>query len=294
MSETILNYIKDKRPNISKSSLKTYESILRNLYDKMGWETKNYNMEFFDKEPEKVLKYLKDLPSNKRKTVLSALVVITDNKAYRELMIDDIKEYNKEQAKQEKPDNDNWVEHDELDKIYKVLRHNASLLYKKETLNNTDLQEIQNYIILTLFNGEYIPPRRSKDYVNFKIKNIDKEKDNYINKNSFIFNSYKTAKTYGQQQVEIPKQLKTILNKWIKVNPTDYLLFDSNNKPLSNVKLNQRLNKLFGKKAGVNQMRKTFLSNKYQPLIEMNRDLEKTMNEMGTSRNQENIYIKKT
>jgi hypothetical protein len=114
-----------------------------------------------------------------------------------------------------------------------------------------------------------------------------------MDKNEFVFNSYKTAKTYGQQKLTIPKELKTILTKWIKINPTDYLLFDSSFNQLSNVKLNQRLNKLFGKKAGVNQMRKTYLSDKYQPLIEMNRDLEKTMNEMGSSRNQENIYIKK-
>lgn len=295
MSETILNYIKDKRPNISKSSLKTYESILRNLYDKIGWETKDYNMEYFDKESDKVLKFLKDLPSNKRKTILSALVVITDNKAYRELMLDDIKEYNKEEAKQTKTNaqKENWVEKDDLDKIIKVLKHNASLLYKKETLSNTDLQEIQNYIILTLFSGEFIPPRRSKDYVNFKIKNVNKENDNFMTKNEFIFNSYKTAKTYGQQKVVIPKELKAILNKWIKVNPTDYLLFDSSLKPLSNVKLNQRLNKLFGKKAGVNMLRKSYLSSKYKPLIEMKKQLEDDMSKMASSLYQENIYIKK-
>jgi hypothetical protein len=57
--------------------------------------------------------------------------------------------------------------------------------------------------------------------------------------------------------------------------------------------LNQRLNKLFGKKAGVNQMRKTYLSDKFQPLIEMNKELGKAMTDMGSSRSQENIYIKK-
>lgn len=289
---SIEEYIKEKRPNITKSSLKTYESILRNLYKKVFPNDEEVHLKKFD-EDDKVLKHLKDLPSNKRKTILSALVVITDNKAYRELMLDDIKDYNKEQAKQEKPDNDNWVEQEELNKVYKVLKHNANLLYKKEKLNNTDLQEIQNFIILTLFNGEYIPPRRSKDYVNFKIKNVDKGHDNFINKNFFIFNSYKTAKTYGQQQVEIPKELKTILTKWIKVNPTEYLLFDSNNKPLSNVKLNQRINKLFGKKVGVNQMRKTFLSNKYGDLVDKKNELAEDFKKMGSSSSQENIYIKK-
>jgi len=299
MSEPILDYIKEKRPNISNSSLKTYESILRNLSDKLSkyeeFQTKSYNMKLFSTYPNIVLEYLKNIEPRKRKTMLSALVVITDNKEYRDLMLDDIKEYNKEEAKQTKTksQSDNWVEKDELDKKYNELKHNANLLYKKGSLTNSDLQQIQNYIILTLYNGMYIPPRRSKDYVNFKINNINNDTDNYMTNKDLVFNSYKTAKTYGQQKVSLPKELKTILNKWLKVNPTDYLLFDSSLKPLSNVKLNQRLNKLFGKKVGVNMMRKSFLSDKYKDLIDKKNELEIDFKNMGSSTLQENIYIKK-
>ena len=296
MSEIIKNHIKEKRPNISNTSLKTYESILRNLYERIfkDDDEKTYNLTRFD-DSKTVIKYLKNLPANKRKTILSALVVITDNKDYRELMLDDIKEYNKEEAKQKKTETqeENWVEKVDIDNLYSTLRHNASLLYKKNDLSASDYQDIQNYIILSLFGGFYIPPRRSKDYVNFKIKNIDKGHDNFINKNFFVFNSYKTAKTYGQQQVEIPKELKTILNKWIKINPTEFLLFDISYKPLSNVKLNQRLNKLFGKKVGVNMMRKSYLSDKYGDLIDKKNELAIDMKLMGSSNLQENIYIKK-
>jgi hypothetical protein len=295
-NEIIGDYILEKRPSISKSSLKTYESILRNLYNKVfkNIDEKTYNLSRFD-DSKTIIDFLKKVPANKRKTILSALVVITDNKDYREMMLEDIKEYNKEEAKQKKTETqkENWVDTEDITKLYKNLRHNANLLYKKNDLSPSDYQDIQNYIILSLFGGLYIPPRRSKDYVNFKIKNIDKEKDNYINKNIFIFNSYKTAKTYGQQQVEIPIELKKILNKWIKINPTDYLLFDISFNPLSNVKLNQRLNKLFGKKVGVNQMRKTFLSDKYSDLIDKKNELNEDMAKMGSSKNQENIYIKK-
>lgn len=295
MNEELIKLIKDKRPDISKSSLKTYESILRNLYNKVFKDDGEMDFDKFKDKSSKIIEHLKTMPFNKRKTILSALVVITDNKDYRDLMLDDIKEYNKEQAKQEKTktQEDNWVDKNELDTLYDTLSKNASLLYKKKQLTNNDLQDIQNYLILTLFNGEYIPPRRSKDYTKFKINYIDKDKDNYIDKNTFIFNSYKTAKTYGQQKVVIPKALKTILNKWIKVNPTEYLLFDSSLNPLSNVKLNQRLNKLFGKKVGVNQMRKTYLSDKYSDLIDTRKALEKDFKDMGSSTLQENIYIKK-
>ena len=113
-------------------------------------------------------------------------------------------------------------------------------------------------------------------------------------KEHFIFNSYKTAKTYGRQMVAIPKELKTLMNKWIKVNPTNYLLFDSNKNRLSNVKLNQRLNKLFDhKKVGVNQLRHTFLSDKYQESIETNNKMADDLAKMGSSMIQEKVYIKK-
>jgi integrase len=285
--------INENRPNISKSSLKTYESILRNLYINV-FESNDYKLKNFDND-EMILNYLKGLPVNKRKTILSALVVITDNKQYRDQMLDDIKEYNKNTNKQEKTEaqNENWVNNEDIMKIHDVLKKHANLLYKKDMLTMHDLQEIENYIILVLLGGIYIPPRRSKDFVDFKISNIDKDKDNYFDGTSFIFNSYKTAKTYGQQKVLIPKDLKPILKKWLKYNPTEYLLFDSYNNKLSNVKLNQRLQKIFGKKVGVNGLRHTYLSEKYGDLIDTKSKLAKDMSDMGSSMIQETTYIKK-
>ena len=287
------NYIKEKRPNISNSSLKTYNSILTNLYKKV-FKKDDIDYNDFSKSGT-IIKYLKDVPPNKRKTILSALVVITDNKDYRNLMLDDIDEYNKMENKQTKTDkqNENWVNDDDIKEIYAKLDKQAKILYKKDNKTMSDLQDIQDYIIISLLGGIYIPPRRSKDFVDFKIRNIDKDKDNYKNKTSLIFNSYKTAKTYGTQTVKIPIKLNNILNKWISINDTEWLLFDNNYKQMSNVKLNQRLNKIFDKKAGINQMRKTYLSEKYNDMIDKKNDLKEDMAMMGSSLIQEKIYIKK-
>ena len=150
---------------------------------------------------------------------------------------------------------------DEIKEIYDDLKRNAELLYKKKTLTPSDLQQIQNYIIISLLGGIYIPPRRSKDYVDMMIKDIDKQKDNYIEKNKMYFNSYKTAKTYGCQIIDIPRSLQTILKKWIHTNPTRKLLFDANTNALSSVKLNQRINKIFNeKKVSVNARTQTLVS----------------------------------
>ena len=77
------------------------------------------------------------------------------------------------------------------------------------------------------------------------------------------------AKTYGKQTVDIPIKLKNIIAKWARINPTEYLLFDSNMNKLSAVKLNQRLNKIFNGKKG-----------KYIPLvITLNDDLDQFGNQ---------------
>jgi len=292
MTEQIKELIIKNKPNISKSSVTTYLSILKNLYINVFKDDK-FDLDNFDKA-DKILTALKDLEPNKRKTILASLVVITDNKKYRDQMLKDIEVYKSNESKQIKSDKqtDSWLDTSEIDDIYNIMEKVVKHLYKKKELSMIDLQEIQNYIILCVLSGKFIPPRRSKDYVDFKIKDIDQEKDNYIEKKNMIFNSYKTAKTYQRQEIPIPSELMKILNKWIKVNPTEYLFFDSNGKKLSNVKLTQRLNKIFGKKASVNQLRHTYLSNKYQDTIKQNQDMEDDLKAMGTSKSQEKIYIK--
>ena len=288
------DFIKSKRPKLTDSSINTYASILRNVYKKVfSGDTSDMDMKKFD-QTDKVIDFLKDVPSNKRKTILSALVIITDDKKYRDLMMSDIKVYDDDTSKQEKTEGqkENWVDVEAVKAVVEKLRKDAELLYKKETLTMNDLQQIQNYVIICLASGLYTPPRRSKDLVDWKIKNIDKEKDNYLDKWTIHYNSYKTAKTYGEQTVNIPTVLKGILNKWIKINPTDWLIFDNNKNQLSAVKLNQRLNKLFGKKVSINLLRHSFLTDKYSDTIKLNKDIANTMQAMGSSSGMLNVYVK--
>ena len=289
----IKDMIKKNKPDISQSSIITYNSILKNLYKKV-FNSSEIEMSKFE-ETDKILDYLKTITPNKRKTILSALVVVTDNKLYRDLMLKDINEYNKDIGKQEKTQSqeENWVDKSDVENLLNSLRDDAELLYKKKSLKMSDLQQIQNYIIMCLLSGYYINPRRSKDYVDFKIKNIVADKDNYLTSLSLVFNSYKTAKTYGQQIIPINIKLKNILLKWKNINPSDYLLFDNKYNKLSSVKLNQRLNRLFGKKVSVNQLRHTFLTDKYKDTIKQNTEINKTMEEMGSSAQQLNTYVKK-
>jgi integrase len=290
-------FIHSKRPSLSQSSVVTYNSILTNLFKHVFGEHEPLDpSKFHDKD--KVLNHLKDLPPNRRKTILSSLVVVCpDVKEYREIMMADIKKYTEDIAKQEKTptQRENWVDAPEIKQVLVTLKKHADLLYKKQSLSENDLQDIQKYILLCLLSGQYFPVRRSKDYCDFKIANIKPEKDNYIDKSTLVFNSYKTAKAYGEQRISIPIQMKNILNKWIKVasDYSDYLFFDKNKQPLTSVKLNQRLNKIFdGKKISVNALRHAYLTDKYGHTIHTNNELAEDMKEMGSSKAMATTYIK--
>jgi len=293
MAEELKEYIHKKRPSLSKSSLTTYASVLRSLYKKCFGDGKVI-WDKFDNTKE-VLEHLKDIPPNRRKTILSALVIITDKKEYREQMLSDVRDYNAEINKQEKTEEqkEGWVEPEEVKSVFETLKKNATLLAKKGHLKPADLQEIQSYIILALLSGIFIPPRRSKDYCDFKTKNINENKDNFISKKELVFNSYKTMKYYGTQRVECPPALMKILKDWIKINPTEYLLFDAKYQPLTPVKLNQRLNKIFGgRKVAVNSLRHSFLTEKYAEHSKMDKELSEDMSEMGSSTRQLKTYVK--
>jgi len=304
-SKELKEYIAKKRDSLSKSSVNTYSSILRSLH-KQIWDTSDVDPSKFD-STKTVIKHLGDMPSNKRKTILSALTVISGKKEYRDLMMNDIGDYRREIEKQEKTpaQEKSWTTQQEILDKYKQLEKQAAPLLKKGSLTNPEKQKVQDYIILALLSGIHISPRRSKDYVDFKLRNASEE-DNYIsdNKKQLVFNSYKTSKSYGKQTVSLPTKLRNILNRWAAVNDSDYLLIDSKGQPLGNgnrdsqsgsVKLNQRLEKLFNKKVGVNGLRHSYLTEKYQDTEEEKKkklEKEKTMKEMGSSVEMIKSYVK--
>ena len=285
--DKLKDVLKQKRPNLSDKSINTYTSVLKTIMK---------NLEFDDVKQldndKKVLDYMKDMKPNTRKTRLSALFVLTENEAYKKHMLEDVNAYNNSMKSQVKNDKEieNWITKDELFEIYNALKKDTNVLFRKKNKKMADLQDIQSFVMLSLF--VLLPPRRAMDFSELKIKNIDKTKDNFIKGSNLVFNIYKTSKHKGQQILAIPKELKSILNKWIKINTTDYLLFDNKGGKLTSVKINQRFKKLLGKNYSVNMFRKLFLSDKYADTMEQMKNLEKDMEKMGSSKSQIPHYVK--
>ena len=152
---SLKDYLVKEKPSLSQSSITTYHSILKSLYTKV-FHSNELDLNKLKEETEKILDYLKDLPFNKRKTTLSALLIINPNeKRYRDLMLNDINTYNQEQKQQTMNDKqeDNWITEDEIKHKWELAKKNAMLLYKKQHLTSVDLQDIQSFVILSLLSG---------------------------------------------------------------------------------------------------------------------------------------------
>jgi len=119
---------------------------------------------------------------------------------------------------------------------------------------------------------------------------------NYYDGNKFYFNNYKTKGTYNQQIIEVPQELKEILDDYINKNnigDNDFILTNlRTGKPLiSNNAMTIILNRIFGDKIGSSALRRSYLTNKYSQVME---DLKEDTAMMGTSQDvATNNYIKK-
>jgi hypothetical protein len=295
--------IKASRPKISAGSLKTYNSLLRSIYKGAFGADDKPDATLFTKRYGKVLDHLSEKTANTRKTYLAALVAIAPTvEAYQKEMMSDIKKHTEQTNKSEMTDKleESAISADEIRTITADLKQNADALFQKKSHRVPDLMEIQEYVLLSLYNG-HVVPRRALDYVEMKYQHYNKKTDNYIdlNKDIFVFNVFKTAQKNGEdlkgtQVLEIPPSLKKILLKWIAVIPreVDTLLFNSNLEPLSAVSLNQRLNKIFGGKKSVNSLRHFYLTSKYKELMEETERMSADMEAMGSSAAQAKTYIK--
>ena len=93
----LFDLVKSKRPNLNVKSIKTYSSVLNTIRKDLNIDkVKDFNND------KKILKYLEDMPVNKRKTRLSALVVFTGKDEYREQMLKDINKFNGDGKEQKK------------------------------------------------------------------------------------------------------------------------------------------------------------------------------------------------
>lgn len=290
--------LKELRPDASAATIRTYNSLLKNMFYKKHSKDTPIDIAWF-KHSGEVLETLKDKSPQSRKTNLAAVIVLLDGKdcdKYVEVMNSDADHTAAEYKKQEKTEKqkENWMDWSEVKAVWdkQAVRGNK-LLNSKDELTAAEIAELVKFMALTVTSGIFFPPRRS-EWVSMKLKDFNKDTDNYIDnkKSEFVFNSYKTKKSLGQERVAFPKEFKRMLTKYLKhVGDREYLIFNTRGGQLSNAALTQMLNSAFGKKIGTSMLRHIYLSDKFKDIPKLT-ELQKTADSLGHSVGQMLEYVK--
>ena len=301
LKSDIRKCLKEQRPNLSDKSMSSYTSTLSNLTKKMLAnlpkkmnETPN-DCKFFSKNVDEIIEFLKDKPSNTRKSVLSPLVVLTGDDKYKKLMSIDMEKYSnqiKTQTKSEAQEK-NWLKWDKILEIHNALKNKAQYNIKSK---DYDMELLTQYVLLSMF--VLIPPRRVLDYSKMKIRNWNKDTDNFIDvkKKTITFNIYKTFKKYGTQTFSIPDEMVKLVKQWQKINNnSDWLLLEE----LDSYNVTRMFNKLFAKATGKsnvssNILRHSFLTNYYNNITAIPSlvVMENLATQMSHSVSTQLLYIK--
>jgi integrase len=305
----LLQKLQDK--GLSESSIKLY---IRNLEKLNDGELKN--LKFLSKQDyilEKLNKYKDNTKRGFLISIVSVLGCCPEDKklvkiknAYYSLMVDKSKEIKgKETTELTDEQKKNWVSWDEILETFKKLEEEVNKFKDSKIISDKNYTLLLGYSILAcyIFNS----PRRNKDYQNMNIvkKNSDKlNKDiNYYvyDDNKFIFNKYKTEKTYGKQEIPVSDELKKVLDIYIKFHPvlkgkvknltnTPLFVYQDGTELSSINSITRILNKVLGnKKMGSSALRHIFLSNKYK---DVNNAMKEDAQLMAHSTPQQQAYIK--
>tara|TARA_Y100001963_G_C6787899_1_gene453907 strand:+ start:558 stop:1529 length:972 start_codon:yes stop_codon:yes gene_type:complete len=320
--EKLLSELREKR-NVTESTIRVYERTLHAL-SKLINKEEFKNINFLKTKQNVILKELENMSSSKKKNYLASILVALspergqirkgykDNyDKYKDLLTAEHKAYTDRVNKKEmtSKEKENMVTFKELEKVRQKYENNVKHIgytQKSEGLKKAKhLDLLQKYLLASIYT--LMPPRRNayakmkiikyKDYD--KLPESEKQDNNYLviysrNKKKFAFGDFKTKKTFGLQEITIPKRLNSIINLWLHFNPNkEYLLIDKRGKAMTHNGLTKYLNKVFeptGKKISTTMLRKIYLTSKYGKLTEeMAEDAEK----MGHSKSTQQKYIKK-
>jgi integrase len=306
-TENLITALKNKGEQrgkpLSDSSIKLY---IRNL-EKLNNDAPLKNLTFL-KNSDLVEKKLEDYKPNTRRSYFISIVSCLATEPTLKKLYDKyfklmtnlssvIRETPTEEMNEQQKTN--WIEWDEVIKIYDDLKKKVDELPKK-LKSEKQFNTLLDYVILSLY--VLVPPRRNIDYQKMMItKNINDNREDTnildLSKKQFIFNVYKTVKKHGQAIVNIPNELIDVIELYVKHHPLikgkKYevpFLVNFAGEPLENINsITYILNRIFKKKVGSSMLRHIYLSGKYgDKFKEQQQDAEL----MGHSLSMAQDYIK--
>ena len=275
----------------AESTRKAYLGNLRRLNN--GKEIKNVN---FLKDTKKNLEYVDkvDNPSTKKNYFISSVAILEGNKKmkkyydiYHEQMLNLNKKLTAEPFKSEATLEKVAIPFEKLVERQKELYDKINFKCKKSEVTKENLELLQDTIITSLYT--LLSPRRNLDYTEMKIGEYKDDKFNYYDKYKMFFNTYKTAKNYGTQEIDVPDELGRLIELKQRLSQSEWLLTNQKGNKLSSSMMSKAVSKAFDFEIGSSSIRNIFATAKFGGQKQLLKD---TAEAMGTSVAMlSNIYI---
>jgi hypothetical protein len=300
INEMLCSTICASRPHIKHSTVKMYESNLRNLQSMFDADTYDF-LESIEAVKEKIKHLHYTSQRNHYNAIIVLLMAISSSpdliKEYGALRDALNEKYVEEQQSGTISDKQagNFASIEEIKSMIEQMRKEIAFrkLKKKDKLDSKEQELLQAYVIFSILlriplrndlSGMRTTTRRELN----KIPAEEREHTNYlvVEKNSmrFVLNEYKTSQKYKEKTIEIPKDLERILRMYLKIGCKDSILFTSRTgKVLSRNALSRLLTTTstqhLGKAVGSTMMRKIVASDLLKDVKKMEQELS---HKMGT------------
>lgn len=279
--QQIIDDIKLYNPELKDSSIKQY-------VHRIQYFIKHHNDIDLD-NPQEILDNINKAYENlnTRKGLISPLARITKSK----LLLDEIQNLTNiirsktEENKTTEKEKLGWLNTKEINKI---INHYIKEIKNFENEQNpTTYQKkiVKKFLLFLFFSGRFIPPRRLMDYSFLLWDKDDSENFNYIENNKIVFNKYKTYNKYGQQVINLPKQLMKYVNLHRKFNYEESkskFMFSISPAALTAVSVNSFLTDIVGKEVNSNIFRKIYISNLFKTRKSL-KEIKEATEAMATS-----------
>ncbi len=298
---------------VAESTASAYIRMLYGLNDKAPFK----NLGFLKRTAEvdaKVGVYAESTQKSIYSGITSVLSLFKDKAGYKKVyqyyydkMMGKAKEVRDgtDSTQKTEKEKENWIDWDEVQKKRTELKEKVAGFAKQKTLAPAQWETLLHSTLVALYTE--VQPRRNQDYLDMWVVRTKKPDDLPKDKNylvlegtvpkRFVFNKFKTSKTYGQQTIEVPGALAESLVAFLKHHPlnkgskkpTEFkFLTTADGAPLTaGNSITRALNKVFGKKVGSSMLRHIFLSSKY----DIN-EMEEDASAMGHSVAEQRKYLR--
>jgi len=303
-------YGKDNH-HLSQSTIDTYIKMLTTLNDKLPFK----NLAFLRKKDEinaKLSEYAQSIQKTFLACVSSVLSMYASQRGYKgihdyyyaKMMEKSDAAHKADSSALTQKQSDNWLPWEDVLKRKTALKEKVDHFSTKALINESDYNTLLSYTVLSLYTD--LPPRRNQDYRDMVVVRLTKKEDpallpedtNYLvvrkgGDSQFIFNKYKTQKTYGAKTVDIPAPLADVLGLYLHFHPNrkdKQFPFLVNYKGVAlgqNNAITRILNTIFEKKIGSSMLRHIYLSSKMNIA-----DMKKDADTMGHSLTEQRQYLK--